>query len=366
MIPFIKPFFDGDDLAEIEKVLNSGWVAQGPKCEEFEEAICKYLGCAYAITVSSCTAALYLALIALGIKEGDEVIVPDYTFPATALAVLHAGAIPIIVDVDPFSYNVTAEHIEEAITERTKAVIPVHLFGRVCDDMDVIIDVADRNALVVIEDAACSLGAVFPYPSESFAGTVGDVGCFSLHASKGITTGEGGICVTNDKETADKIRLLSSFGDERAFRRVKGHDFSFHRQGFNFKMSDIVAAIGIAQLRKIDKLIEWRMKVAKEWGEIIAEDSYLRSAFKPPEMIFDRSHIYQSIVGVTKQGFRESVNKYITDRKIQTGIGTHACHRYNLAFPSSGNFPVSSYLFENAISLPRYYGLEIKKSWLLG
>lgn len=363
MIPFIKPYFDADDFEAVRAVMRSGWVAQGPKCEEFEEEICRYLGCNYAITVSNCTAALYLSLLALGIKKGDEVIVPDYTFPATALAVLHVGAMPVLVDVDRKSYNVMAKNIEMAITKKTRAMIPVHLFGRVCDDMDEITRIAKYYSIYVIEDAACSFGARFP--DNKFAGTIGNIGCFSLHASKGITTGEGGICVTNDVGLATKIRRFSCFGDERTYRKqaYNGIPSTFHTSGFNFKMSDITAAIGLAQLKKVEKLIDWRIKVAEDWNAVIMKDDVLKSSLYPIELSCDRTNIYQSVIAVAKEGMHDTVKKYLISKGAMIGIGTHACHVYKDTFPSSGDYPMSSYLFQNAISLPRYYGLDVEKEW---
>lgn len=372
MIPFIRPYFDIDDFRAVKEVMQSGWVAQGPKVEEFEEAVAEYLGCRYVISVTNCTTALTLSLMALGIGKGDEVIVPDFTFPATALAVTNVGATPVLVDVGIKDYNIRTGLIEASLSKRTKAIIPVHLFGLACD-MHEINSLACTHGLYVIEDAACSLGTeINVYGSEETgqlkAGIMGDIGCFSLHAQKGITTGEGGLVCTNNELLADKIRQLSSFGDERAYRRGKtGTDFNFDPQAGNYKMSDITAAIGLSQLKKIDKLIDWRIKIAEEWNDIIGNDEFLsRSIITVPRIVKDHTHIYQSYVSVCYPGQRPAVMDYMKEKGFTTGIGTHACHVYDgiaSRLNRASHLPNSKYLYENAISFPRYYGLNVKEEW---
>lgn len=363
MIPFIKPYYDEEDFEAVKQTMQSGWVAQGPKCEEFEEAAAEYLNCKYTISVSNCTTALYLALMALGIGEGDEVIVPDFTFPATALAVLHTGAKPVLVDVCSDTYNISLDGLQKKVTIRTKAIIPVHLFGLYAD-MRHVMKFAKENDLFVIEDAACSLGTMAWEGIGLKAGTIGDIGCFSFQASKGITTGEGGLICTNNKEYADRMRRLSSFGDERTYRRGKNKvPFRFDKDGLNYKMSDITSALALSQLRKIQKLIDWRVKIAKEWDSIIDNDPFLSdNIIHKPNMVYDNSHIYQSYVCVCRTGKRKSVMNYLAQKGFSSGIGTHACSKYPDVFGNSYHL-VSSMLHENAISLPRYYGLEVEKEW---
>ncbi len=364
MIPFIKPFYDEDDFQAVKEVLSSGWVAQGPKAEEFEEAAAKYLGVKHCISVTNCTTALQLSLMALGIGPGDEVIVPDFTFPATALAVLAVGATPVLADVDFYSYNITYHTAKLVMTSRTKAIIPVHLFG-LAADMWALKAFAEQRKLFVIEDAACSLGTEIQFiDGKKKAGTFGDIGCFSLHAAKGITTGEGGLICTNDDQYAFRMRRLSSFGDERTYRRTRNEaPFYFDKKGLNYKMSDITAALALSQLKKIEKLIEWRIKVAAQWEYVIEGDSFLSdNLMTKPKWISDHSHIYQSYVCVCRGGKRPDVMAYFEKKGFQTGIGTHACSAYPLTF-GEANCPTSRFLFDNAISLPRYYGLEVRKEW---
>lgn len=365
MIPFIKPYYDEDDFQAIKEVLQSGWVAQGPKVEELEEAVAAYLGCKYVISVTNCTTALTLSLMALGIGPGDEVIVPDFTFPATAIAVTNVKATPVLVDVSMKDYNINPRWIESVITKRTKAIIPVHLFG-LCCNIDEIMNLAEDHNLFVIEDAACSLGALSP--SYKRVGTIGDIGCFSLHASKGITTGEGGLVCTDHPIWADKIRKLSSFGDERAYRRSKtGADFHFDPRGGNYKMSDITAALALSQLKKIDRLIDWRIRIAEEWNDVIGNDEFLQSHIMcVPLIVKNRTHIYQSYVATCNPSQRPIVMNYMKEKGFQCGIGTHACHGYDglsSRLNRLSHFPNSRYLYENAISFPRYYGLSPKEEW---
>jgi dTDP-4-amino-4,6-dideoxygalactose transaminase len=269
-IPLLRPYFDSDEIEELQKVLDSGWVSQGPKVKEFEAKIAEYLGVKYAVAVSNCTAALHLALLSTGLKKGDEVLVADYTFPATGHSVLYCGAKPVFCDVDSKTYNINPELIAEKITDKTKAIIPVHTFGQPAE-MTAILVLAEEHNLRVIEDAACALGARY---NNKFAGTVGDIGCFSFHARKGITTGEGGMVVTNNKNFAEKIRNLSVFGMTSAWDREKSDRFfipEFTELGYNYKLSDISAAVGVAQIRKLDKIIERKREIAKYWDEKLEE-----------------------------------------------------------------------------------------------
>ncbi|MCK4732347.1 MAG: DegT/DnrJ/EryC1/StrS family aminotransferase [Methanophagales archaeon] len=221
-VPLLRPYFDSEELEEIKKVLDSGWVSQGPKVKELEDEIAEYLGVKYAIAVTNCTSALHLALLSIGIKKGEAVLVADFTFPATGHAVLYCRAKPIFVDIDLKTYNINPESIEEKITERTKAIIPVHTFGQPAE-MDKIMEIAENHNLKVIEDTACALSAIY---KNTYAGIIGNIGCFSFHARKGITTGEGGMVVTDDASLADRIRNLSVFGMTSAWDREKSTEFN--------------------------------------------------------------------------------------------------------------------------------------------
>jgi dTDP-4-amino-4,6-dideoxygalactose transaminase len=292
---------------------------------------------------------LHLALLSIGVKRGDEVLVADYTFPATGHAVLYCGAKPVFVDVDLKTYNIDPDLIEEKITERTKAIIPVHTFGQPAE-MDKIMEIAEDYNLKVIEDAACALGAKY---KNKFAGTIGDIGCLSFHARKGITTGEGGMVVTDDKNLADKIRNLSVFGMTSAWDREKSAEFiipEFTEVGYNYKMSDITAAVGVAQLRKLDKIIERKRELAKYWDEKLQQIENI----SPPYVSEHVKHIYQSYVALVDRHInRNKLIVTLMKRGIQTQIGTYASH-IQPVYNSNQKCPNSLDIFNRSLALPMY------------
>ena len=352
-IPLSKPYFDLEELEEIKSVLDSGWVSQGPKVKEFEEKIANYLDVKYAIAVNNCTAALHLALLSIGIKTGDEVLVADFTFPATGHSVLYCGAKPIFIDVELNTYNIDHEYIEEKITDKTKAIIPVHTFGQPAE-MDKINKIAKKYNLKVIEDAACALGSKY---KDKYAGTIGDAGCFSFHARKGITTGEGGMVVTDNKELAEKIRHLSVFGMTSAWDREKSDKFiipTFEDAGFNYKMSDITAAVGVAQLRKLDKIIDRKRELAQYWNEKLQYMEFI----EPPYINKNVKHIYQSYVSIIdKRINRNKIIEMLMKKGIQTQIGTYASH-IQPVYNFKSKCPNSLEIFNRSLALPMYYKLE--------
>ena len=361
-LPLSKPSFGNEELEEIKKVLDSGWVSQGSKCLEFEKAVSSYVGSKYAVAVSNCTSALHLALLSVGIKAGDEVIVADYTFPATGHAVLYCGAKPVFADVSMLSYNIDASMIEKKITENTKAIIPVHTFGQPSRMMP-IMEIAQKHDLRVIEDAACSLGAKC---NGRQSGTIGDVGCYSFHARKGITTGEGGMVVTDDIEIAEKVRSLSAFGITSAWDREKEKAPSvpiFDSIGFNYKMSDITAAVGVAQMRKLDSFIRKRQKLASVWNDVLSEQSFLTRPYVDGNV----THAYQSYVAVLDNRInRDKVIMGTMAKGVQTQIGTHALHIQPI-YGSDDSCPSSYYLYKHSIALPIYDALtEDDIRWVAG
>jgi dTDP-4-amino-4,6-dideoxygalactose transaminase len=256
-------------------------------------------------------------------------LVADFTFPATGHSVLYCRAKPIFVDIDLKTYNIDPELIEEKITDKTKAIIPVHTFGQPAE-MDAIIEIAGEYNLNVIEDTACALGARY---KNMFAGTIGDIGCFSFHARKGITTGEGGMAVTNNKDLADKIRNLSVFGMTSAWAREKSDEFyipEFTELGYNYKMSDITAAVGVAQLKKLDKIIERKRELAKYWDEKLEETDFI----EPPY-----------------------VSENVKKKGVQTQIGTYASH-IQPVYNSTDKCPNSLEICNRSLALPMYYRLR--------
>ncbi|MCW7075658.1 MAG: DegT/DnrJ/EryC1/StrS family aminotransferase [Candidatus Methanospirare jalkutatii] len=251
MIRISAPFLGGEEISAVERVLRSGRLSQGSCVEAFESAFADFIGVEHAIAVSSGTAALHIALLAAGIGKGDEVITTPFTFIATANAILFVGARPVFVDVREDDFNIDVKKVKDAITERTKAIIPVHLYGQPCD-MKAIVDLAEDHNLHVIEDACQAHGAEF---AGKKVGSFGTAGCFSFYPTKNMTTGEGGMLTTNSKEIAKKARMLRNHGSSARYM----HEIL----GFNMRMTDISAAIGIEQLKKLPYFTKRRRENAE-------------------------------------------------------------------------------------------------------
>lgn len=267
-----KAHFDAPNLGNLEKnflvkAINIGYVSTiGPFVPEFEETFAKYIGTKNAISLQSGTAALHAALYELGIGKDDEVIVPVLTFIATINPILYVGAKPVIVDVDPETWNIDPEEIKKVITEKTKAIIPVHLYGNPCD-MDSIIKIAKESNLYVIEDATESLGAAYKGKQ---TGTFGNMGCFSFNGNKLITTGGGGMVVTNDKAKAEHIKFLVNQA------RDDSNGYHHPEMGFNYRMTNIEAALGLAQLKKVNKFLEKKRKFRRIYQEVLGDLPYVK------------------------------------------------------------------------------------------
>lgn len=280
-IPLARPSFDADEERRIRKVLRSGWVTQGPRVAEFEERFAATVGADCAVATSSCTTALHLSLRALGLGPGDEVIAPAATYIATINSIVHAGATPVLVDVDPRTYNLDPSCLEAAISPRTRAVMVVHQLGLPAD-LDAIDAIATRHELLVVEDAACALGAHYRGRP---VGSSGRLVCFSFHPRKVIVTGEGGMITTGDARQAARLRRLRHQG-------MSMTDFERHRAdrvvtevydeiGYNFRMSDLHAAIGLAQLDKLERLLARRRRLAARYDAAFASDPRIDPPFVP-------------------------------------------------------------------------------------
>jgi dTDP-4-amino-4,6-dideoxygalactose transaminase len=345
-IPLALPLTDEAELEEVREVLASGWLTQGPKVTEFERVVAERLGVAHAFATSSCTTGLHLALAALEIGPGDEVLVPDFTFPATANVVIQQGATPVLVDIEPGTYNVDAGRLAGHLTERTRAILPVHLFG-LSADMGPVRELAREHGLVVIEDAACALGATY---GDEACGAMSDAGCFSFHPRKVITTGEGGMVVTNRDDVAERLALLRSHGGVRGDGR-----FTFEAAGFNYRLSDVHAAIGIAQMRRLDEMLAARRQLAARLREGMAD----LPGIEPPVVPEWDGHVYQAFVAMLDGGVdRDGVIAGLRERGVESTIGTYALHAQpffaRLREAGAPELPASQAAFDRTLALPLY------------
>ena len=273
MIPIAKPLIGEEEKKAVLDVLDSGMLAQGEKVKQFEQEFANFLGVKHAIATSNGTAALHAALLAHGIKEGDEIITTPFTFIATANAIKMCGAIPVFVDIKENTFNINAELIEEAISEKTKAILPVHIFGRSAE-MDKIKNIAEKYNLFVIEDACQAHGATFNGKKVGSFGT----GCFSFYPTKNMTTGEGGIITTNDDLVAEKARKIINHGERKRY---------YHeRLGYNFRMTNIAAAIGVEQVKKINSFTATRKKNAELLNQQLKEIPGLVTPFLTEGHVF--------------------------------------------------------------------------------
>jgi len=344
-----RPETDEAEIDEIRGVMQSGYLTQGPKVAEFEGLVAGRVGVGRAFATTSATTALHLTLAALGIGPGDEVLVPDFTFPATANVVVQQGAVPVLVDIDLATFAINVDDLARKVTSSTRAVIPVHPFGLPAD-MDPIMEVAERHGLTVVEDAACALGAEYRGRP---VGSIGLAGCFSFHPRKSITTGEGGMIATSDEALAERIALLRSHGGVR-----HGGRFTFEDAGFNYRMSDILAAVGVAQMRKLDAMLRVRRAIAALYARALEGISGVRTPTCPE----GSTHTYQSYVVMLDRAInRDAVIAQLASAGIETTLGTYALHAqpffaraYRL---SPGDVPNSYRAFESSLALPLHTGI---------
>ncbi len=354
-IPITKPMFGEDEERAVVEVLRSGWVVQGPKVAEFERLVADYVDVPEAVATSSCTTALHLALVLLGIGPGDEVIVPSFTFIATANVVCYTGATPVFVDIDPQTYNLDPDAIEAAITPRTRAIMPVHQIG-LAADMDCINAVAHRHGLAVIEDAAPALGAMY---KERRVGGLGNVTCLSFHPRKVITAGEGGMILTADQALANRARILRTHGmslSDLARHHAKNIAIEeYHDLGYNYRLSDLHAAVGIEQLKKLDFMLTQREQIAARYNEAFASLECVQLPFSSS----DTPHSYQSYIiqlrpQLTKP--REQAMQQMLEVGVATRRGVMAIHLepyYRQRFPQV-KLPVTENAASQTLLLPIY------------
>ena len=349
-IPLTRPYVGNEELETIREVFQSGFLTKGETLKEFERKIEDYLNVRYAVSTSSCTTALHLALASLGIGKGDEVIVADFTFPSTANVVVYQGAKPVLCDIDQKTFNIIPEEIPKLITPKTKALMPVHLFGHSVD-MDPIIEIAEENDLHVVWDTACGVGTLYKGKD---VGAIGEVSCYSFHPRKILTAGEGGMLVTNDEEIAEKALALRNHG-----LVMQGGRGVFKYVGYNYRLTDICAAIGIVQLEKVTDLIADRRRVARLYDEMLSE---LEEISKP--FVADYcTHTYQCYVStvVEPRLSRDEIISKLRKEGIEAQIGTYClhaqpCYEGIIEF-SRENLLNAERAYETSLALPIYYGM---------
>jgi dTDP-4-amino-4,6-dideoxygalactose transaminase len=341
LIPLAVPDIGDDEIGEIKKVMDTGFLTEGATTKEFEQMVAEYLGVKHAIAVTSCTTGLHAVLHCLDIK-GQEVVVPDYTYPATAEAVVLAGGIPVLADVDLESMNMTSEILEESYNEKMTVFSPVSWAGVPLEKE--IYQKAKKLDLKMLEDAACSLGAKI---NEDYVGKIADYSCFSFHPRKVITTGEGGMITTDNDEMFEKCYSFKHFG-------AKGT--SFETIGTNYKLSNVLSAIGVIQMKKIDNIVETRIQKAKIYEELLSKIDNIKPAYvgKGTRQTFQSYTCY-----VEKDGKRDEIRDALSKENIQSQIGTYALH-LEPAYKNMkrvGNLKNSELLFKNALTLPLHKNL---------
>lgn len=358
-----KPVFDNAEIRFVQECLNSGWVTQGPFVQKFENIFAQRHSVEHALATTSCTAALHLAMLALGIGPGDEVIVPAFTWITSAHSVEYTGAKVVFADIDPATFNMDPNAFEAAITPRTKGVVAVHLFGLPAP-MDEIITVARKHNLFVVEDAACAIGTEYDgHP----VGGIGDAGCFSFHPRKVVTTGEGGMLTTNRSDIAEKVKSFRNHGSTGHFlsktpeMNKPYYMGPFDMLGYNLRLSDIQASVGVAQMAKLDTLLAERKAIAGRYNEKLKG----MDGFEIPRVPGKCTHTYQSyvirITGSSAHERRNSIMDEMAAANIQTRPGTHAVHRQgyykNKYSLKPEMFPNAAMCEDTTITLPVFHGM---------
>ncbi len=357
-LPFHLPSIGDEEIAEVVEVLRSGWLTTGPRVHAFEDAFARYVEIPHAVAVNSCTAALHLALDAIGLSEGDEVLIPTMTFAATAEVVHYFKARPVLIDCEPDTLNIDPDALEPAITSRTRAIIPVHYAGHPCE-MARIQEVARRHQLKVVEDAAHALPATY---CGKKIGTFGEMACFSFYATKTLCTGEGGMIVTANPEYAETARVLSLHGISKdAWNRYSAEGSWFYeikRPGFKYNMTDLAAAIGLVQLAKCDRMHIARKRIAEIYNEAFADHEAIVKPVTRPE-VEHAWHLYPIRLAVERLRItRAQFISIMRERKIGTSVHfiplhLHPFYRDQYRYRQQ-DFPNALNAYERLVSLPIY------------
>jgi len=356
-IPFYVPWITRDDRKATVNALKSRWLTGGPQAKKFEELFADYVGAKHAVAVNSCTAALHLSMRALKIRSGDEIIVPDLTFAATANAPLFCGAKPVFADIDEKTFNISPNDVLERITPRTKAIIPVHYGGQPCN-MKEILEIAEDHKLFVVEDCAHSLGST--YDGQQM-GTFGIMGCFSFYPTKIITTLEGGMVTTDDEKICKRLRLLREHGMNRTALERESSTTWFYDVvdlGYNYRLPEALAALGIAQLKRINEGIKRRIRAASYYTKQLSKYAEVIT----PYTAGNRSHIFHLYTIRIQKNPRGATRNHVFKRLLDSGIqsSVHYTPLHLMSFykqfldQKSHNFPVAEKIYDEILSLPLY------------
>ena len=358
-IPLFNLNFDEKEANAAAETINSGWISTGPKCEELEKMFVDMFHVNYAVSISNCTDALHLCCLVSGVKPGDEVICPSLTFAASANCIRYAGATPVFCDiVGPDHINIDPAEIEKKITDKTKAILVVHMAGFPCK-MDEIMAIAKKHNLKVIEDA-CH-GPLSEYKGKKL-GTIGDCAAFSFFSNKNISTGEGGMFISNNKEMADKARLLRSHGmTTMSYQRAGGHATAYDivELGYNFRLDDIHAAIAIEQLKKLPGDLEQRIAVRKRYIELLSKVENVVVPFAD-NTEFTSNYIMPIVITKGTVEDRDAIRNKIHEAGVQTSVHYPAIHRFSIYKEYGAVLPQTEYVTDHEITLPMYAALTIE------
>jgi perosamine synthetase len=359
--PAYEPWISKEDEKIINKTLKQSMLTLGPQLEKFESDFCRYSKAKYAIAVSNCTAALHLSLMALGLKENDEVIIPDLTFVADANAVLACNAKPVVADINKENFFLSISSIKKNITKKTKAIIPVHIYGQVCN-IDEILDLAKDNNLKVVEDCAHAVGT---FHKSKHVGTLGSTGCFSFYPTKNITTAEGGMVTTNSKEIAEKVRQLRSHGMTKSLKSRYSSEypwvFDIVEPGYNYRLDEIRSALGVTQLKRIKKINELRKKASLYYHKNLQNIPGIIL----PDMVEDQSHSYHLYtIRVTKpyKLSRNKLYKKLKDNGIRTTVYWMPIHEYAAyrKFAKKSSIVNTTKTYDEILALPLFPNISKK------